>query len=289
MKGVNPDIVIFAFNLQSFPSVCRQIIEHVTAQTVCINCVFGLQRKRIYRILKITTVFRSYVEGYALARRLEKELKELLDTAKSRVHTAVIQSALTEYFGDTTPRPDTTPTLNKSPSVLAAFKANLLTHESDEDDQEEEDDDDYEEYRSMTPVEEAAELIAKRYEENIADIIKLVEYFYSLRGKCRAMQWGVVSCVLYCIVLYCVVLNCSVLCMLWLLCTYLTLWWCRDVVPPGPEGGGGVGPGGRGVRRHEPLHTQPTHPAAIRPRRREYQCHGIFAAPFSPEDHPAGG
>ena len=136
MKGVNPDIVIFAFNLQSFPSVCRQIIEHITPQTVCINTVFGLQRKRVFRILKITAVFRTYVEGYALARRLEKELQELLDTAKSRVHTAVIKDALTDYFGDSTPLRPSSATV-KSPSVLAAAaansKLNSLVHESDDD------------------------------------------------------------------------------------------------------------------------------------------------------------
>ena len=37
LRGVNCDIVIFAFNLQSFPSVCRQIIDSITPQTVAIN------------------------------------------------------------------------------------------------------------------------------------------------------------------------------------------------------------------------------------------------------------
>lgn len=100
LRGVNADIFIFAFNLQSFPSVCRQIIDVVTPQSVCINTIFALNRKRIYRVLRINTVYRTYVEASVIARRLECELKELVEDARAHVATGEVKSVVQEFFAE---------------------------------------------------------------------------------------------------------------------------------------------------------------------------------------------
>jgi len=100
LRGVNADIFIFAFNLQSFPSVCRQIIDMVTPQSACINTIFGLNRKRILRVLRINTVYRTYVEAAVISRRLECDLKDLVADARSHVTVGDVKSVVKEFFSE---------------------------------------------------------------------------------------------------------------------------------------------------------------------------------------------
>lgn len=103
LRGVNADILLFNFNLQSFPAVCRQIIEVVTPQTVAISSIFGLQRKRVARVLRVNTVFRTYVEPLKIKKRLEHELSDIIAMQRDMVKSSGVAELLFGAFGESKP------------------------------------------------------------------------------------------------------------------------------------------------------------------------------------------
>jgi hypothetical protein len=187
LRGVNADIFIFAFNLQSFPSVCRQIIDVVTPQSACINTIFGLNRKRIFRVLRIPTVFRTYVEAAVIARRLECELKDLVDDARAHVAVGGVKSVVKEFFAEGGVLADLG-SKRKSPSTVPTDRHS--EHSDDEDssfhmDLDYDSDSEYVELErelKLSAVEEACQLVARRSDGNIVHQITLLEYFNSVRG-----------------------------------------------------------------------------------------------------------
>ena len=56
------DIVVMSSNLASFSQICRDIGSNVYPHTAFITSTFGLQRRRIYSILKLASVFRTYFD-----------------------------------------------------------------------------------------------------------------------------------------------------------------------------------------------------------------------------------
>ncbi len=179
--GMNPDIFIFAFNLQSFPSVCRQMIDVVTPQSACINCIFGLNRKRIFRVLRINTVFRTFVEASRISSRLEKQLDTLMKDARAAIAVTDVKSAVSDFFqagGVLSNLSETKPPL---PSTMAAGAGNHHHDDSSVDSDDEADDESLGDIM-MSVEDEACSLIAQRSADSIAHVITLLEFFNSNRG-----------------------------------------------------------------------------------------------------------
>lgn len=176
MKTVIADIVIFAFNLQSFPSVCRQIIDIVTPHTVCINAVFGLSRKRIYRVLRINTVFRTYVEAINITHRLERELKHLMDDARANIAVTDVKSVVSDFFQQGGLLADLSNSNNNTKNKLSVSSVEEVPTPPDSDNEDENI------LRPLSALEESCSLIAKRSKNNISNLITLLENYFSIRG-----------------------------------------------------------------------------------------------------------
>lgn len=82
LLGANgkPDIIIMCSGVSSFPAICHHVINRLTPETVFIYSTLGLQRRRIFSVLNIQTVFRTYQEtnnvmtGFKTKRKTEKSI-----------------------------------------------------------------------------------------------------------------------------------------------------------------------------------------------------------------------
>lgn len=64
-EGQFIDIVIICSNLASFSQFCRDMSDFVSPKTCIISTSFGLQRSRLFNIMRTPGIFRTYVENKA--------------------------------------------------------------------------------------------------------------------------------------------------------------------------------------------------------------------------------
>ena len=72
------DIVVMSSNLASFGQICRDIGKNVCPHTAFITSTFGLQRRRVYSILKLSSVFRTYFDISLFADKNPPQTSQIL-------------------------------------------------------------------------------------------------------------------------------------------------------------------------------------------------------------------
>ena len=75
-EGKFVDVMIICSNLSSFSQLCRDISDFVSPKTCLISTVFGLQRCRIFNVLRTPAIFRSFVEREAPLYDYEESLEQ---------------------------------------------------------------------------------------------------------------------------------------------------------------------------------------------------------------------
>lgn len=84
------DILVVASNIMSFPQMCKDIGHCLKSTTFIISTVFGMQRKRLYRLFESPGVVRTFVERKMSRRKKFSSAKLLLYRKDSIVNMFLI-------------------------------------------------------------------------------------------------------------------------------------------------------------------------------------------------------
>jgi hypothetical protein len=92
LQGVRPDIIIMNIELSNILQTCHLLVTNniLSESSFVIATSFGFQRRKMYNIMKVPTILRSYVEPQDLLRKLQNQLREDLAT---KANGAIVEMA----------------------------------------------------------------------------------------------------------------------------------------------------------------------------------------------------
>lgn len=179
-EGQFIDIMIICSNLASFSQFCRDVSDFVSPKTCIITTVFGLQRCRLFNILRTPGIFRTFVERDAPL----YDIEDVADVAvppspsgstsppSSRMSMSPPSAVLSPYSRQSAKVP------KWAPSPLSPMSKSKLIQPS------------VPKKTPLTPMEVSARFLASR-KNAVRNLIVLLENYYIISGmpatQARAM------------------------------------------------------------------------------------------------------
>jgi len=218
LKNHPADIIIMCSELTSTNSICKQLIPYVKPHTFFITSTFGLQRTRLFTLLKIPNIFRTFQDpdglvnqfknNYAL--ELEEKSKNMADKQQESLGFNLLnpeqlkeqemtlsrqkkgkESAVEKRLREAKEKEQRNKELgiiedDDSDEDISKVAASML----DDDD----DDSDEDKHEDLNEIEISADLIGKRLTD-IRHFVFLLENYYALKGipHTRARREALIS------------------------------------------------------------------------------------------------
>jgi hypothetical protein len=222
LKNHPADIIIMNSELTSTNTICKQLLPHIKPYTFFITSTFGLQRTRLFSLLKIPTIFRTYQDPDGLVNRykdnyaleLQEKQKELQEKQNETIGFNLLnpeqikeqemtlsrqkkgkESAVEKRLREAKEKEQK----NKELGIIedddsdediskSIITASLL------DDDDDDDMDDIDQHEDLNEIEISADLIGKRLND-VRHLVFQLENYYALKGipHARARREALIS------------------------------------------------------------------------------------------------